>query len=283
MSSEVAFITGAASGVGKAVATQLASKGIKVFIADRDAARAAATAQEINGAYAVVDVSSWDSQAAAFQQALDQFGRVDYVLAGAGIGENQWIPDNTATSGFEKPQLSVIDVNVTGMLYTVSLAVQHFRRQPLNEHGSRGKVIITGSVCGIYCCPGLPIYTTSKHAVTGLVRSWGKALPSEGITLNSVNPNVIRTNISTAEFYDSLEAEGLLTPIHGVVEICEQLLSAKETASGECYEIGPNYDAGQGAVHPKFPDFIDEKQKIIFDKLAERGQAKRALQQSEKP
>lgn len=139
MTSEVAFITGGASGIGKALSIRLASTGIKVFIADRDAVNAAATAKEINGAYGVADVTSWESQAAAFQQALDLFGRVDYVLAIAGVGENQWMPANNETTGFEKPHLSVIDINLTGVLYTVSLAVQHFRRQPVNEHGSRGK------------------------------------------------------------------------------------------------------------------------------------------------
>lgn len=129
-------------------------------------------------------------------------------------------------------------------------------------------------MCGIYCSPGVPIYTTSKHAVTGLARSWGKVLLSEGITLNCVNPNVMRTNFSTGQFYDSLDSEGLLTPIHGVVKTCDQLLSQKETVSGECFEIGPDYDFGQGAVSPKFPDYIDEKTKRVFDKLVRRGQAK---------
>ena len=84
MTSEFAFITGAAGGVGKAMATSLASKGTKVFIADRDAVGAAATATELNGEYSVVDAADWKSQAAAFQRAVDLFGRVDYVLAVAG-------------------------------------------------------------------------------------------------------------------------------------------------------------------------------------------------------
>lgn len=139
MTSEFAFITGAAGGVGKAMATSLASKGTKVFIADRDAVGAAATATELNGEYSVVDAADWKSQAAAFQRAVDLFGRVDYVLAVAGVGENQWMPAADSGSGFQKPDLSVIDINVTGMLYTVSLAVQQFRRQPPNAHGFRGK------------------------------------------------------------------------------------------------------------------------------------------------
>ncbi|KAE8377283.1 hypothetical protein BDV26DRAFT_293366 [Aspergillus bertholletiae] len=274
MTTECAYITGGASGLGKAIATALAAKGIKVIIADRDTVGAETLAKKLNGYSTTVDVTSWQSQASAFQKAVEIFGRVDYVVANAGVGENQWMREHRENAGFEKPDLSVIEVNVTGTLYTASLAVQQFRRQGRNDHGFRGKVVITGSVCGIYCCPGLPIYTASKHAITGIVRSWGKALPAEGITLNSLNPNVLRTNLSTGQFYNSLDQEGLLTPISGVVETCERILDGAATASGECFEIGPNYAFGQGAFHPRFPELVDEKQKMVFDRLAERGHAK---------
>lgn len=135
------------------------------------------------------------------------------------------------------------------------------------------QVIIAGSFCGIYCCPSLPIYTTSKHAVTGLVRSWGAALPAEKITLNSVNPNVMRTSFSTDHFYDALESEGLLTPIEGAVEAFVQLLGSNP-ASGQCFEVGPEYDDGQGIYHSEFPHIPDSKQQAVFDKLAARGEAR---------
>lgn len=139
MASEFAFITGGASGIGKEIAATIASKGIKVFIADRDGAGAAATAEALKGEHSVVDVADWGSQAAAFQRAVDMFGRVDYVLAVAGVGENQWMPTEGSGRGFQKPDLSVININVTGILYTLSLAVQQFRRQSPNAHGFCGK------------------------------------------------------------------------------------------------------------------------------------------------
>lgn len=128
---------------------------------------------------------------------------------------------------------------------------------------------VIASVCGYYCCPTLPIYTAAKHGVVGFVRSYGKYLPEEKITLNAVTPNVIRTNISTAQFYDTLEEKGLLTPIEGVVDAFERLIDSDE--SGECFESGPNYAKGQGMVTPKFIQYVDKESKEVFDMLEQRG------------
>jgi len=131
---------------------------------------------------------------------------------------------------------------------------------------------VIASVCGFYCCPTLPVYTAAKHGVLGFVRSYGKYLPSEKITLNAVCPNVIRTNISTPAFYEKMEAEGLLTPIEGVVEAFESLLG-DNTESGECLEIGPNYAKGQGIVKPKFVEFVDKESERSFEVLEPRGRS----------
>ena len=128
---------------------------------------------------------------------------------------------------------------------------------------------VIASVCGMYCCPTLPIYTAAKHGVLGFVRSYGKYLPEEKITLNAILPNVVRTNISTPAFYDQLEADGLLTPIEGVVEAFERILDGDE--SGEGFEIGPNYAKGQGIVKPKFLEYVDQPSKEVFDRLYTRA------------
>lgn len=90
------------------------------------------------------------------------------------------------------------------------------------------------------------------------------------MTLNAVLPNVIRTNISTPEFYDQLEKEGLLTPLEGVVDAFESLLG-DNSQSGECIEIGPNYAKGQGFVSPRFPEYVDEESRRVFEKLEPRA------------
>jgi len=275
MATEAAFITGGASGLGEATARMLAKKGIRVFIADRDVAGAERVAKEIGGHSAEVDVADFNSQVKAFTQAVTQFGRIDYVYAIAGVGERRWLPQKSATAGehgFEKPDLSVIDIDLNGVLYTASLAIQQFRRQEPNQYGFRGKIVCVASVCSWYCCPTLPIYTAAKHGVTGFVRSYGKYLPAEKITLNAVNPNVVRTNISTEAFYAVLTEKDLLTPIEGVVDAFESLLG-ENAESGQTLEIGPNYAKGQGIVKRQAPEFIDAESEQVFELLEPRGRA----------
>lgn len=86
-----------------------------------------------------VDVANWNSQAKAFSQAVADFGRIDYVYPIAGIGERPWIPNDPGATGFEMPDLSVLDIDLTGVMYTVGLAVQQFRRQEPGKNGFRGK------------------------------------------------------------------------------------------------------------------------------------------------
>ncbi|KIW23180.1 uncharacterized protein PV07_11400 [Cladophialophora immunda] len=274
MSEGFAYITGGASGIGRGVAQMLVKHNIKVFIADRDIEGAQKLVDELNKGAPVakcaqVDAASWNSQAKAFSQAVADFGRIDYVYPIAGIGERSWIPNDPSMSGFEQPDLTVLDIDLTGVMYTVALAVQQFRKQQPGKDGFRGKIGCVASVCGFYCCPTLPVYTAAKHAVVGLVRSYGKYLPEEKITMNAACPNVVRTNISSGAFYDQMEKEGLLTPIEGVIGVFEKLLGPDAT-SGETFEIGPNY-TDQGAVPRKGIEYLDKETEKCFDMLYKRS------------
>lgn len=164
-----AYLTGGASGLGKATAEMLVKNGIKVFIADVNASGAETVAAELNKSKegmaqsAQVDVSDWNSQAKTFGQAVHALGRIDYVYAIAGIGERRWMENDPMASGFHAPDLTVLDVDLKGVLYTASLAIQQFRKQDKDSNGFRGKIATVASVCGFYCCPTLPIYTSAKQ------------------------------------------------------------------------------------------------------------------------
>jgi NAD(P)-dependent dehydrogenase (short-subunit alcohol dehydrogenase family) len=104
--------------------------------------------------FSKVDVTDFENQAAVFETALKQFGRLDYVFAFAGIGERRFVP-KAGGSKFEKPDLAILNVDLTGVLYSTSLAVQAFRRQQPNRFGFRGKIATIASVCGFYTVPTL--------------------------------------------------------------------------------------------------------------------------------
>ena len=89
--------------------------------------------------YTTVDTADWNSQAEAFSKAVGQLGRIDYVYPIAGVGERVWTPNDPSASGFVKPDLTVIDIDLYGVMYTVSLALQQFRRQEVGKNGTRGK------------------------------------------------------------------------------------------------------------------------------------------------
>ena len=116
-----------------------------MFVADRDAQGLQSLKDDLNKneqrIWTVeVDVADWDSQRVAFEAAIDAFGgQLNYVFPIAGIGERRSFPNRPNSTGFEKPDLKVIEVDEIGAIYTVSLAVQHFRRQRVTSNGFRGK------------------------------------------------------------------------------------------------------------------------------------------------
>lgn len=199
---------------------------------------------------------------AAFRRAIywraSGGGRIDFVAPIAGIGERQWIPPPEVSSAekpqeFTKPDLTCLDVDLTGVLYTVALAVQHYRRQNRTEDGILGRIGLVASVSGLYCVPSLPIYTAAKHALVGLTRSYGKLLMEEGITVNALAPNVVQTSISSPLFYEKLAEQNLLTPMDGLIDAFETML--KSSCSGEVFECGP---AG-GWTKRGATEYLDEK------------------------
>lgn len=101
--------------------------------------------------------------------------------------------------------------------------------------------------------------------MVGYVRSFGKHLPEEGITLNAVCPNVVRTGISTETFYKMIDAKGLLTPMEDTIKVFENFLDSD--ISGECIEVGP-----KGKTRRRAPaEHLDKESAEIMQMLHERG------------
>lgn len=86
-----------------------------------------------------VSVTDWDSQKKALEQAVKDLKRIDYVFPIAGVGERKAIKNDPTATEFEKPDLTVIDVDLNGVLYTTFLAIQQFRHQDKDETGYRGR------------------------------------------------------------------------------------------------------------------------------------------------
>jgi NAD(P)-dependent dehydrogenase (short-subunit alcohol dehydrogenase family) len=148
MTPKTAYVTGGASGIGLAVAHALNQRGMRVIIADINLAAAQEAVDKLQQTAATgldhlavrVDVSSWESQVAAFEKAIEAAPRLDLVLVNAGIGEEVFVPnDGGKGRGFVKPNLGTLDIDLTGFLYTSALAIQQMRRQEIDADGLRGR------------------------------------------------------------------------------------------------------------------------------------------------
>jgi len=119
-----------------------------------------------------------------------------------------------------------------------------------------------------YASPGPCVqdpYADDHSGAVGLVRSYGKYLPEEKITLNAVCPHVLRTGISTAAFYDDLESKGLLTSTDSVVQSFETFVDSD--MSGECMEVGPVGDPQIRAP----PEVLNKESGQLNELLYHRG------------
>ena len=185
---KVALITGATGGIGRAAARLFADEGARVTLVDLDEAalqEVAGSIGEDRASYVVADVTDPDQSRAYVRAAVERWGGVDVYLANAGIeGQLSPIPDYPIDV-FDR----VMAVNVRGVWLGIKYVVPAMR-----ERGG-GSIVITSSTAGIGAGPDMSAYTTSKHAVIGLMRTAAMEGAAHGIRVNTVNPAPIETRM----------------------------------------------------------------------------------------
>jgi NAD(P)-dependent dehydrogenase (short-subunit alcohol dehydrogenase family) len=182
-----AVVTGAATGLGFAIAQRLIASGGSVSVWDRDAAAAQKAAIELgNGTQAVaVDVSQQPSVAAAVQATLAKAGRIDALVNSAGItGPNTKVWDYPVDAWRQ-----VMDVNLTGLFICCREVVPAMRER------NYGRIVNIASVAGKDGNPNASAYSASKAGVMALTKSLGKELADTGVRVNCVTPAAVKTAI----------------------------------------------------------------------------------------
>ncbi|MFP1153650.1 mycofactocin-coupled SDR family oxidoreductase [Mycobacterium sherrisii] len=191
LSDRVALVTGAGRGTGRAHCERFADEGADVIALDMPATAAdleqtaAAVAQRRRRAVTgLADVGDLSALTRAVDAAVAELGRLDIVVANAGIHTAQ-APTWEITA---RDWQQTLDVNVTGVWHTVKATVPH-----LGEDG--GSIVIISSTNGLRGTANTAAYTASKHAVVGLARTLANELGSRRIRVNTVHPGAVGTSM----------------------------------------------------------------------------------------
>lgn len=224
-----ALITGAATGIGFAIADGLARRGVQVLLNDFDAAAADAAAGRIRQSGGVCEACPGDAADVAFIQqfvdtAVDRFGSVDLAIANAGITVFGDV-FSTTPAAFEQ----IVNLNLRGSYFLAQRAASQMRLQ-----GRGGRILFMSSVVGHIGHPGLPVYSMTKAGLEMLAKQLVIDLSPLGITVNAIAPGATLTE-RTLDDPDYIPVWSRITPMGrpaNVTDIAEAALFLLSPAAG---------------------------------------------------
>jgi NAD(P)-dependent dehydrogenase (short-subunit alcohol dehydrogenase family) len=187
MQRKVAFVTGAASGIGRATALAFAREGARVALVDRDAHGGEETLGMVrgdagDGLFVHADISRSADVARAVDRTIASFGGLDFAFNNAGIEG-----DNATTVDYDEDEWDrVIANNLKGTWLCMKHEIARMR-------GKGGAIVNTASVAGLVGFAEEPAYVASKHAIVGLTRTAALELAAESIRVNAVCPGAVDT------------------------------------------------------------------------------------------
>jgi NAD(P)-dependent dehydrogenase (short-subunit alcohol dehydrogenase family) len=250
--SGVALVTGAAGGIGSALARRLAGDGWDVVAADVDAAGAERVAGETHGAAFPLDVT----RAADWERLAASIERLDLACLNAGILTGATSLAELSEDAYRR----AVAVNVDGVVLGVRALA------PLLER-TRGTIVVTASLAGLVGMESDPVYALTKHAVVGFVRSVAPQLDARGVRITMVNPGIADTPMLAGPMREAIEAAGF--PLLTAADVVEAIVhAARAGRAGEAFVVqpgrepvsfrfpnvpGPRVPGAEGAVPPPLP------------------------------
>ncbi|RWJ05698.1 SDR family oxidoreductase [Mesorhizobium sp.] len=232
MGSGTAVVTGAGSGIGKAVAHALLADGWNVAFCGRRIDRLTAAIEETGipesrALAKACDVSDAAEVAQLFAATVETFGRVDLLFNNAGSSHPYAMIDEVAVEAWEK----VVSVNLTGAFLCAREAFRIMR----NQTPQGGRIINNGSISAHAPRPGSVPYTTTKHAITGLTKSLALDGRAYSIACGQIDIGNAETDMTQRMVSGVCQADGQLRP--------EPVMDVRNVARGVAYMAGMSLDA----------------------------------------
>ena len=235
---KVAIVTGAASGIGAAIALELAGRGATVIVADIDLAAAQGVADQIRaaggGAHALeADVADPEANERLAAFAVETGGRLDLAVNNAGIsGPTESVADYPL-DGWKR----VIDINLNGVFYGMKYQIAAMLRS------GGGSIVNMASILGSVGWAGSPAYVAAKHALVGLTKTAAIEYAQRGVRVNAVGPGFIDTPLLA----DNLDAKTLaqLSSLHPV----GRLGTSEEVSALTCFLLSDRASFTTGSYH----------------------------------
>ena len=219
MADRIALVTGAASGIGAAVARQLAGEGVRVALLDINEAAGTELAAELNGEFIPCNVSDYDNFDGAIAACVDRLGAPDYAHLNAGVmtvaaDEPFLALEDVSLGQFRR----IMGVNFDGVFNGLKSLLPRMR-----EKG--GAITATASVAGLGPLPFDPLYGATKHAGIGIVRAVAAANEGSGLRINCICPG----GVDTAIIPDALKAGGFnaMSPTVMAAEVVDLLMQGE--------------------------------------------------------
>jgi NAD(P)-dependent dehydrogenase (short-subunit alcohol dehydrogenase family) len=230
--------------MGLEVATCLSKRpNWDIHILDLHAERGQQTATNLNATFHQSNVTDDTSLNTIFKSIFAKSNRIDFVFANAGIAEHA---NFFETWDSEDPELPVkgmhpiVDINLKSVITTCYLALHYMRK----SEGGNKSLVITASCGGLYPSYYSPIYTATKHAVVGFMRSIAPYFHLKaGIRVNAICPGTVKTNLLSNKEWENFPEE-YFTPVEKIGEVVMMLVDGKDDGTGK---VG-NEVRGEGGV-----------------------------------
>jgi len=237
----VVLITGGGTGIGAATAARLAADGARVVVVGRREGPLRDIADRTGAAYVVADAADTAQAAAAIADTVARFGRLDAVVANAG-GHGFAALAETDDAGWE----ASIRANLSSAFVMAREAIGALV-------AARGSLVVVSSLAGLAAGPSTVGYTTTKHALIGLMRSVARDYGAHGVRANAICPGWVRTPMADAEMDEFASAAGLADREAAYATVTRDVPLARaarpaEVASVIRFLVSPDASYVSGAV-----------------------------------